>query len=295
MPSLPFFTADVFTQTRFGGNPLAVVIADEALDGVTMQAIAAEFNLSETTFVLPPSDPAHTAQVRIFNRTAEMDFAGHPMVGTAFVLASQQPELATASFEIRAGIVDVKIEHGPDGEPVAAQIAAPQPLTVGETVDPTFIAKALNLEPDDVITTNHLPTHCSNGNPYIVAELTGNALSRCDPDMAAFRQALAAHPQFGHRFSIHVYHRDGQTLYTRMFAPLSGTWEDPATGSANAPLACLLLSLEADAEEASFTIHQGMEMGRPSLLNVNARRTSDGITASLRGSCVPVMQGHITV
>jgi trans-2,3-dihydro-3-hydroxyanthranilate isomerase len=80
MPTLPFFTADVFTQTRFGGNPLAVVMGGEAIDSAALQAVAAEFNLSETTFVMPPADPANTARVRIFNRTAEMDFAGHPMV-----------------------------------------------------------------------------------------------------------------------------------------------------------------------------------------------------------------------
>jgi trans-2,3-dihydro-3-hydroxyanthranilate isomerase len=258
-----------------------------------MQALAAEFNLSETTFLLPPADPANTARVRIFNRTTEMAFAGHPMVGTAFVLANQHPDLTTAAFEVPAGIVRVQIERDADGKPVGASIAAPQSLSIRGMVTPEVIARTLQIEPDAVVTANHPPTVASNGNPYVIAELTREALSRCDPNLAAFREARDAHPQFGDRFSVHVYSKDGQTIRARMFAPLAGTWEDPATGSANAPLACLLLSLEPDAKEASFEIHQGVEMGRPSLLHVNARRTPEGIVATLRGSCVAVMHGEI--
>jgi len=293
VPRFAFFTVDVFTQTRFGGNPLAVVTGADTLDGATMQALAAEFNLSETTFLLAPDDPANTARVRIFNRTAEMAFAGHPMVGTAFVLATRHRDLTTASFEIPAGLVHVRIERDANGTPVGAGIEAPQPLRIGGTVSPAVIARALGIACEAVVTANHPPTIASNGNPYVIAELTGEALSRCDPDLAAFRDARASHPQFGDRFSVHVYSREGQILRARMFAPLSGTWEDPATGSANAPLACLLLSLEPGAEEASFSIHQGVEMGRPSLLHVGARRTPEGIVATLRGSCVAVMQGEI--
>jgi trans-2,3-dihydro-3-hydroxyanthranilate isomerase len=122
---LPFSTVDVFTDVRFGGNPLAVVTGGETLASETMQAIAAEFNLSETTFLLPPTDASNTARVRIFNRTAEMAFAGHPMVGTAFVLAGQRPDLNAATFEIPAGLVAIEIHRDADGNPVAASIAAP--------------------------------------------------------------------------------------------------------------------------------------------------------------------------
>jgi len=295
MPKLPFFTADVFTDHRFGGNPLAVVMGGEALESTTMQAVAAEFNLSETTFVLPPADPANTARIRIFNRTAEMAFAGHPMVGTAFVLASQRLGLTDATFEIPAGIVRVSIERNAQGAPVAATIAAPQPLTIGETIAVDVVAHALRLETSDVITATHPPIVASNGNPYVIAELTSDALARCSPDLAAFKAALAAHPHLGNRFSVHVYCKQGRTLRARMFAPLAGTWEDPATGSANAPLACLLLSLEPDSNEARFLIHQGVEMGRPSLLHVEARRAPEGIVATLRGACVAVMEGEISV
>ena len=295
MPSLPFFTVDVFTDKRFGGNPIAVVMGGQALDPATMQAIAAEFNISETTFVLPPADPANTARVRIFNRTAEMAFAGHPMVGTAFVLASQQPNLAVATFEIPAGIVHLTVNRADNGVPVGATIATPQPLSIGETIAVEVIAHVLRLFPDDVVVSTHPPIVVSNGNPYVVAELTSEALARCSPDLEAFRTALAAHPHLGTRFSVHVYCKRMRTLRARMFAPLAGTWEDPATGSANAPLACLLLSLEPNTENAGFLIHQGVEMGRPSLLQVEARRSSEGIIATLRGSCVTVMRGFISV
>ena len=295
VPILPFFTVDVFTEARFGGNPLAVVIGADALDSETMQALAAEFNLSETTFLLPPSDPANTARVRIFNRTAEMAFAGHPMVGTAFVLATQRPDLMIAALEIPAGIVRVEIERDSRGGPVGASIDTPQPLSIGETVAPEIIARALQLTPTDIVTAHHPPITASNGNAFVIAELTREALSRCAPNLAAFREALDVHPQFGSRFPIHVYSRDGQTLRARMFAPLSGTWEDPATGSANTPLACLLLSLEPNVQETDFEILQGVEMGRPSLLRVNARRTPEGIVAKLRGSCVAMMQGNINL
>ena len=293
MTRLAFFTADVFTETRFGGNPLAVVLGADALDPATMQAVAAEFNLSETTFLLAPADPAHTARVRIFNRTAEMAFAGHPMVGTAFVLANQDPTLAAAAFEVPAGIVQVRIERDAEGRATGASIATPQPLAIAGTVAPEAIARALRIESEAVLVSRHPPTVASNGNPFVIAEVTRSALSRCDPELAAFREALAAHPQLGSRFSVHVYSREDRVVRARMFSPLSGTWEDPATGSANAPLACLLLSLEPEAEEASFEIHQGVEMGRPSLLHVTARRAPEGIVATVRGPCVAVMRGEI--
>lgn len=295
MKALTFFTADVFTQTRFHGNPLAVVLDANTLDTRTMQAVAAEFNLSETTFVTAPADPANTAKVRIFNRTAEMAFAGHPMVGTAFVLARQRPDLAIAAFEVPAGIVQVEIHRDGDGAPVGASVVVPQPLSLGETVAPEVVARALQLDPSEVVTAHHLPIVASNGNPFVIAELTGDALSRCDPSLTAFREALDAYPQVSGRFALHVYVREGKTLRARMFSPLSGTWEDPATGSANTPLAGLLLSLDPDAQDVRFEIHQGIEMGRPSLLHVEARRTAEGIVASLRGDCVAVLQGEITL
>ncbi|MCB2076750.1 MAG: PhzF family phenazine biosynthesis protein [Novosphingobium sp.] len=295
MTALPFTTVDVFTDRRFGGNPLAVVMGGEDLDAATMQAVAAEFNLSETTFVLPPVDPANTACIRIFNCTAELAFAGHPMVGTAFVLAGQHPELTVAMFEIPAGIIEARIDRQEDGTPTSVTIKAPQPLKTGQAFEPELIDRLLGLNPHEVVVTSHPPILASNGTPYAIAELTEDALGCCTPDLQAFRAAAADLPELAGCFPVHVYSRQGQTLNARMFAPLGGTWEDPATGSANVPLGCLLLSLEPGTERASFIIHQGVEMGRPSLLRVEAYRTSDGIMATLSGACIPVMQGHISL
>ena len=295
MSGLTFFTVDVFTTTKFGGNPLAVVMGGQDLEDAAMQSVAAEFNLSETTFVLPPSDPANTARIRIFNRTAEMAFAGHPMVGTGFVLALQQPELSQANFEIPAGIVRVNIQRGDDGNPIATTIDVPRPLSTGASMAPKAIAAMLGLTAEHVVTANHSPVVASNGTPFIYAELTSEGLSRCEPNIDAFRLAMASLSQMDRNLGLHVYCRTKHSISARMFAPLTGTWEDPATGSANATLGCLLLSLDVEKKEASFVIRQGIEMGRPSELQVAVRRTRDGILATLCGSCVAVMQGHITV
>src|SRR6478752_8366009 len=134
MPSYPFETVDVFTDRRFGGNPLAVFTDATGMSDAQMQSLAAEMNLSETTFVLPPADPAHTARVRIFNRTAEMPFAGHPSVGTGYVLAPRGAG-GVLTLEVPAGIVEVNIERDAQQAPIGAVIAAPQPLSLGAELD----------------------------------------------------------------------------------------------------------------------------------------------------------------
>src|SRR3954471_16892413 len=137
MPTYAFVTLDVFTNQRFGGNPLAVFTDARGMSDAQMQALAAEFNLSETTFVLPPRDPANTARVRIFNRTAEMPFAGHPNVGTAFALAKHlggRPD--SFRFEEQAGLVRVTLRYSAVGEPEGAEIEAPQPLTCSGELPP---------------------------------------------------------------------------------------------------------------------------------------------------------------
>src|SRR5215469_18718242 len=141
---IEFMTIDVFTDRRFGGNPLAVVPDAAALDGALMQSIAAEFNLAETTFVLPPCDAAHTAEIRIFTPRAELPFAGHPNIGTAFALA-------------------------------ALRGAAPQPLTRGEDVAGEIVAAACGLAADAVATGNHAPCIASCGIPFVLAEIESAA------------------------------------------------------------------------------------------------------------------------
>jgi trans-2,3-dihydro-3-hydroxyanthranilate isomerase len=288
MPTFAFVTVDVFTDRRFGGNPLAVFPDARGIGDTDMQALAAEFNLSETTFVLPPADPDNTARVRIFNRRHEMPFAGHPNVGTGWVLAQQgRARNGVLRFEEIAGLVE--IEAGAD----AVTIAAPQPLSLGPEMPVELLAGCVGLVSSDVVTTAHRPACASVGNSFVIAEVTGDALTRAAPDLGRFREAAQAYTAMGpNRLPLYLYAHDGARIRTRMFSPLSGTIEDPATGSAATPLVALLLSLTQDSE-GRYDIVQGVEMGRPSRLLCSAHRGADGIRAKVGGSCVPVLSGTV--
>lgn len=289
--SQAFVTVDVFTDTRFGGNQLAVFTDARGLSDHEMQSLAAEMNYSETTFVLPPADPANSARVRIFNRTAEMPFAGHPNVGTGFVLAAQMPGVDVLRFEEIAGLVEVRIERDADGVPVGAEIDAPQPLQLLGELPVADIAPCLSLAASDILTAAHPPLRASVGVDFIFVEVAPNALSKTAPDRGAFERGAAASRGEAERLSIFVYARDGAGVRARMFSPLTGTWEDPATGSANATLGALLLSLSRD-DSLRYEAIQGVEMGRPSRLSVSARRTPGGVRASVGGRCVSVLSGE---
>src|SRR5689334_11751656 len=197
MPNIAYEVVDVFTISRFGGNPLAVILDARGLADALMQRIAAEFGYSETTFVLPPDDPQHTARVRIFTPTAEVPFAGHPNVGTAFVLARRgavfgQPVGAQMRFEERAGLVDVTILH--DGEAVTgAAITAPRALEVGQEVAVDLVAACASLAPGDVAIDAHPPRVVSVGLPFVVAQLVSRAaLAQARPNLERFVEADAA-------------------------------------------------------------------------------------------------------
>ena len=300
MPSYEFVTVNVFTDRRFGGNPLAVLPDAAGLSDAQMQVLAREFNYSETTFVLPPEDPRHTAHVRIFTPAAEMPFAGHPNVGTGYVLASRAastPEHFT--FEEGAGLVRVHILRNAGGGPEGARISAPQALSIGAAVPVETVAECASLAPGDILTTAHDPLVASVGTPFVIAELASlAALARATPDLAAFRRA-GQDAEDG-RFNLHLYVRvdgDATRLRTRMFAPLVGVLEDPATGSANATLAALLTSLApGDNVSLAYDIAQGEEMGRPSRLLATASKTPEGpVLATIAGSCVDVMHGRVLV
>lgn len=293
MPSFPFETVDVFTERQFGGNPLAVFTDARGLTDAQMQALSAEMNLSETTFVLPPDDPAHTARVRIFNRTAEMPFAGHPNVGTACVLARHGLDRdGILLFEEMAGLVEVRVDRDASGAITGAVIAAPQPLSTDLTLPADGIAACAGLAPNEIVTSKHAPLRASVGVRFVLAEVRSEeALARALPDVAAFRKLEAAFPALEKRLSLFLYVRNGERIRARMFAPLAGTFEDPATGSASATLAALLLSLDG-GDQARFEVTQGVEMGRPSLLKVTARRAEDGIRATVGGGCVPMFRGE---
>ncbi len=288
MPTFSFVTVDVFTDRRFGGNPLAVFPDARGMSDADMQSLAAEFNLSETTFVLPPADPANTARVRIFNRKSEMPFAGHPNVGTGWVLAKQgRAKDGKLRFEEIAGLVEVEVA------PESVTIAAPQPLSLGAEMPVELVAGCVGLSTSEVVTTAHRPVSASVGNSFVIAQVTGEALTRAAPDIGRFREAARTYTAMGpNRLPLYLYAHDGERIRARMFSPLSGTIEDPATGSAATPLAALLLSLAPDAERR-YDIAQGVEMGRPSRLLCTARRTADSIRASVGGNCVPVLQGTV--
>ncbi|HEX2554558.1 MAG TPA: PhzF family phenazine biosynthesis protein [Microvirga sp.] len=295
MRSYPFVTVDVFTERRFGGNPLAVVLEAEGLSDAEMQALAAEFNYSETTFVLPPRDPRHTAQVRIFNRTHEMPFAGHPNVGTAYVLAKAGRDRdGVMLFEEMAGLVEVQVRRDGAGAVTGATIAAPQPLSLGPELPADAVAACAGLEEADVLVSGHRPVEASVGVTFVLAEVAGDALARAAPQRDRFRDLADATPSLRGRLSLFLYARDGERIRARMFAPLAGTHEDPATGSANAALAALLLSLEG-GDSRDFTVVQGVEMGRPSTLHLTAHRAADGFRARVSGTCVPVFRGEALV
>jgi trans-2,3-dihydro-3-hydroxyanthranilate isomerase len=297
---LQFQTVDVFTGTQFVGNPLAVVLNAEGLSAGQMQAIAAEFNLAETTFILPPQDPAHTAEVRIFNPRSEMPFAGHPNVGTAFVLARAGTSYGRpiapdrVLFEERAGLVPVEILR--DGATVVgARLGSPQPLAIGDEIASELVAAACGLGPDDIETANHPPIIASCGAAFILAELTSRtALLQAHPRSDVFLHQVARHPAV----SIMIYaqvHEGDIDIRARMFAPHLNIPEDPATGSATVALIGLLAQLRPEADLVlQKTIAQGVEMGRPSILQAEAVKQGGAVTAtSVGGRCIPVMTGTI--
>ena len=298
-----YTTVDVFTERMFGGNPLAVVLDAQELSAAQMQSIAAEFNYAESSFVLPPRDPQHTAQVRIFTPRSEVPFAGHPNVGTAYVLAramaaSGQVLPERFEFEEGAGIVPVRILR--EGlEVVGAELTAPERLSRGAEITPQIAAACLSLPPEEISTAVHAPLVVSVGLPFLVAEVsTRAALARSRPDLAAHEKFL---PGVGVD-AIFAYVRgpdEAETgvLHARMYAPLDGIPEDPATGSATASTLALLTDLDRAADiERRWRVHQGDDMGRPSIL-LGATTKLGGALQFVRvgGRCAPVMTGTLNV
>lgn len=296
MMRYPFYTCDVFTDTRFGGNPLAVVLNAESLTTEQMQRIAREFNYSETTFVLPPQG-GHTRKVRIFNRQHEMPFAGHPNIGTAFTLATigEIGKLDEVTFEELAGLVAVRIRKEA-GKATWCELKAPQTLSLGQTVGVERMAAILSLNPDDIITTTHLPQGASVGLPFVITELRDRStLERVKVNTMVLAELEAENI----RPSLFVYthSHDDFDIRARMFAPLAGTLEDPATGSANCALVGMLTDHnKADNGTFSWHIAQGIEMNRPSFLDARTEKKEGIVTGVwIAGRSVMVSQGTIKV
>jgi trans-2,3-dihydro-3-hydroxyanthranilate isomerase len=278
---LEFHTSDVFTDRAFAGNPLAIVLGADALTPAQMQTLAREFNLSETIFVQAPVNPAHTARVRIFFPTAEIPFAGHPTIGCAIHLAQA---MATGDFDRRlvleeeAGLVPVCVRR--QGNTVRAEFVAPviphavtDAPDLARALDPARLAAALGL---------YAP----------VASLDALALARpIEPAWSDQMRAAGVD-------AIYLYAQGATSDYqARMFSPTAGIPEDPATGSASALLAAqLLASGVLDDGETALTLHQGVEIGRPSVIGLTAVVTAGHLSeVRIAGSAVPVSQGRIRV
>ena len=292
-----YITVDVFTDRVFGGNPLAVILDADGLSTAQMQAIALEFNFSETTFVLPPQNPANDAQVRIFTVRYEIPFAGHPNVGTAFVLATLAAKPpARLLFEEKAGLVPVEILTA-QGRVAGAELTAPQPLKRLSQIGVEQAAACLSLSATEVNTDRHPPQIISVGLSFLAVELASrDALRRARPDAAAFAETFPRDDSD----AVYLYTRDvpaGEKpcdLQARMFHPgASGLSEDPATGSATAAAAALLADLDPLSDgELKLRIGQGVDMGRPSLLLTRVRKQSGAIASiHVGGSCVKMMEG----
>ncbi|QIK15124.1 PhzF family phenazine biosynthesis protein [Leclercia sp. 29361] len=293
-----YVVADVFTDTPFLGNPVAVVLDAEDLSTGQMQRIAVEFGYSETTFVLPPDDAAHTARVRIFTPSREIPFAGHPNVGTAYVLATyaamnDTPLPETLLFEEIAGLVPVRLLKD-NGTVTGAELVTPETLSCRSEVSPEKVAACLSLTAEDIRTAVHNPLVASVGLPFLVVELASrDALRRCVPNLQGFRAVL---PLDG-AVSVYAYTLDKDAgepgdLQARMLTPRMT--EDPATGSATAAVTALL-ALHRDKTTLSLQVSQGVDMGRASTLYSGYDASSGKSVVRVGGSCVITMEGAFTL
>ncbi|HEX3866135.1 MAG TPA: PhzF family phenazine biosynthesis protein [Gemmatimonadaceae bacterium] len=298
-----YLTADVFTDRRFGGNQLAVFPDANDIAPESMQDIAREFNFSETTFVLPPTNPKHTAKVRIFTPGGELSFAGHPTVGTAHVLASIGTVSLTGGeteivLEEIVGPVPVTIRAS-NGKPIFAQLTAAKIPEVGPAPPPIDqLAAMLSLTADDIVGGEMSPQSVSCGTPFLFIPLRDRAaVGRARVVIDRWSSILAGYVTD----KVFVFamdpERTGSDVRARMFAPGIGITEDPATGSA-----CVALGGYLAARDPRFdgtlrwVVEQGFEMGRPSILEVEADKRDGKVTAArVGGTTVIVCEGTMTL
>lgn len=297
--SVPYSIVDVFTIRRFAGNPVAVIGDAKGLTRNEMQSIAQEFGFSETTFVLPPSDGSSNAKVRIFTPFDEIPFAGHPNIGTAFVVGSQETAAVvggdTLVFDEIGGRVPVVLRRE-QGRVVGARITAPQKLEILGDCDAAMIAGCLGLSDDQISSARITPCVASVGLPFAFAEITDEAaLGAIEPNIAAFKAAQACGPETVDGFAISAFvvtsDSEGQfDIRARVFSPLGHPPEDPATGSAAGALTSLLAASSGHTI-CRARIQQGLEMGRPSLIEVEV--PGAGAHAEITGNCVYVSSGAL--
>ena len=294
---MEFHTLDVFTQTPFAGNPLAIVLGADDLSTAQMQTIAREYNLSETIFVQTPDNPAHTAKVRIFFPTAEIPFAGHPTIGCAILLAEQQNGLDDFNVEITleevAGLVPVRVIRT-NGVTHAEFTAPVIPFAHdGTTPSLDLVATALGLSASDIGFDGHECSVWQGGPAFVyVPVATRAALAKAQ----VVNPALSEITKTAKTNSVYLYCRDGAGYSARMFAPNDGISEDPATGSASAILATqLLASGELVSGKNNVSLKQGVDMGRPSDIALSVDIVDDTIQAvRIGGTAVHISTGTIT-
>jgi trans-2,3-dihydro-3-hydroxyanthranilate isomerase len=301
--SYRFHTADVFTDRQFGGNQLAVFPDARGLSDAGMLDITREFNFSETTFVFPPSDRAHTRRVRIFTPGGELPFAGHPTVGTAHVLAATGEvaltgEVTRLVLEESVGPVPVTV-RARDGRPTFAEFSVAKLPEVGPPPpDAAALAELLSLEPSDLVGGSMAPQAVSCGLPFLFVPVHNrDAVRRARIRREPWERSLAG--QWADMVMVFALdpERPGSHVRARMFAPGLSVPEDPATGSACAALGGYL-GLRAKATEGTlrWRVEQGFEMGRPSIIDIEADKQGGSITAvRVGGTTVMVTEGTLTL
>lgn len=292
MSTYHYCLVDVFTNRAFGGNPLAVFTDARGLSSETMQALAKELNLSETSFVLPPQKPENNFQVRIFTPAVELPMAGHPTVGTAFVLAHQglvQIDTPTTHMIFEEGVGEIALTlKRLANQSLSIQMRQPLPHFGEHFADRAAIAELLSLRLEDLDTALPLEV-VSCGVPFLFVPIKSLAAMRAiqfrrDRWERVLRDFAAPHV-FAFTQEVET---PGATIHSRMFAPAMGIAEDPATGAANGPLGCYLVrhQLVKSAARVEIVSEQGLEMGRPSFLQIIIDSTGDEITGvSVGGQC----------
>lgn len=295
---------DVFADKPLTGNPLAVVLDSDGLDSERMQAIAAEFNLSETVFVLPAGNPLHSAAIRIFTPRNEMPFAGHPTVGTAVLLGLESAGGDQANRDavlvleetvgpIRCGVIlrGATIGHCAFDLPRLPHASAAQS-------DRGLVASALDLAPADIGFENHEPSRFDAGVPYTFVPVRDlEVIGRARPQSQLFSQAFGG----DQHCDVYVYTREtvgaDHHFHARMFGPGSGIAEDPATGSAVAAFAGAIARFDQPTGGSHhYVIEQGGEMGRPSLIGLEIDMDGGAVQAArISGDAVVVARGTLSV
>lgn len=299
-----FYTLDVFTGQPLAGNPLAVVLDAQGLDTPRMQAIAREFNLSETVFVAAPAAAGHRAAARIFTPGRELPFAGHPTVGTAMLLGlldrDGMPGSMTFTLEEPIGLVPCDVQVlGPElGHAIFTLPRLPERL--GSLPDKATLALGLGLEESDIGFGAHQPGVYSAGNPFRFIPLRNrDAVTRAHPNGEAFARAFdVGNDGFTNAFVYCAEPLDPRhAFHARMFAPTVGVPEDPATGSAAAAFAAVFMEFEKPADGShSFVIEQGDAMGRPSRITLSLEVSGGGLRkARIGGEAVIVSEGQLRV